>query len=98
MRYTSETRAPLIYVVDLAQDCLEMRFDGFAEWRKPEVRDRTRDVRVRVPIAELQLESDGWEMPQIAAARVNRPTWHNARKYLICRSSIRPIRYPIVKS
>jgi hypothetical protein len=24
-----------VYLVDLAQDCLEVRFDGFAEWRKP---------------------------------------------------------------
>jgi hypothetical protein len=36
MRYTFGTQ--LIYLVDLAQDCLEMRFDGFTEWRKPERR------------------------------------------------------------
>src|SRR5437899_13063559 len=30
----------------------------------------------------IAVESDGWEMPLIAAARVNRPTWHNARKRL----------------
>jgi len=27
-----------MYFVDLAQNCLEMRFDGFAEWQKPERR------------------------------------------------------------
>ena len=25
-----------MYLVDLAQDCLEMWFDGFAKWRKPD--------------------------------------------------------------
>src|SRR6266700_6290094 len=37
----------------------------------------------------IAFESDGWEMPLIAAARVNVPTWHKTRKYLICRSSIK---------
>jgi uncharacterized protein YaiE (UPF0345 family) len=36
MRYTFGTQA--MYLVDLAQDCLEMRFDGFTEWRKPDRR------------------------------------------------------------
>lgn len=27
-----------MYLDDLAQDRLEMRFDGFAEWRKPDGR------------------------------------------------------------
>jgi len=30
----------------------------------------------------IAVESDGWEMLQIAAARVNPPTWHTARKRL----------------
>src|SRR5215475_9139477 len=38
----------------------------------------------------IAFESEGWEMPLIAAARVNAPTWHKTRKYLICRSSIKP--------
>jgi len=48
----------LMYFVDLLQDCLEMRSDGFAELAKAGqvVRDRTRDVRVHAPIAELQLK------------------------------------------
>src|SRR5262245_51319485 len=29
----------------------------------------------------IAVESDGCEMPQIAAAPVNPPTWHTARKY-----------------
>src|SRR5262249_31213730 len=36
MRYTFGTQ--VVYVVDLAQDCLEMRFDGVTEWRKPKRR------------------------------------------------------------
>jgi hypothetical protein len=33
-RHTFGTQ--LMYFVDLPQDCLETRFDGFAEWRKPD--------------------------------------------------------------
>src|SRR5262249_19103828 len=36
MRYSFGTQ--LMYLVDLAQNCLEMRLDGFAEWRKPDRR------------------------------------------------------------
>jgi hypothetical protein len=81
MRYTFGTQ--LMYFVDLPQDCLEMRFDGFAERRKPD-----RPSAIEQGTSEFML-SDGWEMPLIAAARVNVPTWHKTRKYLICRSSIK---------
>jgi uncharacterized protein YaiE (UPF0345 family) len=36
MRCTFGTQ--VMDLVELAQDCLEMRFDGFTEWRKPERR------------------------------------------------------------
>jgi hypothetical protein len=36
MRSAFGKNSQLMYPVDLAHDCLEMRFDGFAEWRKPD--------------------------------------------------------------
>jgi hypothetical protein len=38
MCHTFGNRTQLMYLVDLAQYCLEMRFDRFAEWRKPDRR------------------------------------------------------------
>jgi len=50
MRYSFGTQ--LMYFVDLAHDCLETRFDGFAEWRKP---DRPSAIEQRT--SELMLQS-----------------------------------------
>jgi hypothetical protein len=50
MRYTFGTQ--LMYFVDLPQDCLEMRFDGFAEWRKPD-----RQSAIEQGTSEFMLQS-----------------------------------------
>jgi hypothetical protein len=34
-RLTVSQNSQPVYLVDLAHDCLEVRLDGFAEWRKP---------------------------------------------------------------
>ncbi len=39
MRHTFGNRTQLMYLVDLPQDCLEMRFDGFAERPVPDCGD-----------------------------------------------------------
>jgi hypothetical protein len=83
MRYTFGTQ--VMYLVDLAQDCLEMRFDGFTERRKPDRRRSNKGRPSSCSNRRIAVESDGWEMPLIAAARVNVPTLHKSRKYLICR-------------
>ncbi len=50
MRYTFGTQ--LMYFADLPQDCLEMRFDGFAEWRKPD-----RQSAIEQGTSEFMLQS-----------------------------------------
>jgi hypothetical protein len=64
--FGNKNSQPMYFINLIAQDCLEIRLDGFAKRRKPHGRSAIEQGTAEFLFnRRIAVESDGCEMPQI---------------------------------